>query len=52
MVLAAAAKRVADEFEYSGDDIRKGVKEFLKEMGELSPLHLLGLSSTYLGKLY
>jgi hypothetical protein len=33
MTLANAAKRVAAEFEYSGDQIRKAVKEFLKEMG-------------------
>lgn len=39
MALAAAAEKVVQEFEYSGDAIRKGVKEFLKEMGGLySPL--------------
>lgn len=39
MALAAAAEKVVKEFEYDGDAIRKGVKEFLKEMGGLhSPL--------------
>jgi hypothetical protein len=33
MALSEAAKRVAAEFEYSGDDIRKSTKEFLREMG-------------------
>lgn len=35
MALAAAAEKVVKEFEYDGDAIRKGVKEFLKEMGGL-----------------
>ncbi|QDS70525.1 hypothetical protein FKW77_010304 [Venturia effusa] len=34
MALSAAAERVVKEFEYDGDAIRKGVKEFLKEMDE------------------
>jgi len=33
MALVDAAKRVAAEFEYSPDDVRKGVKEFIREMG-------------------
>jgi hypothetical protein len=39
MALASAAKRVAAEFEYTGDQIRKAVKEFLKEMGTLRMFH-------------
>jgi hypothetical protein len=38
MALAAAAKRVADEFEFTGDQVRNGVKEFLKEMGTFNPV--------------
>jgi hypothetical protein len=37
MALQEAAKRVAGEFKYSGEDIRKGVKEFLREMGGFFP---------------
>jgi hypothetical protein len=33
MALAKAAEKVVAEFEYDGDQIRKGVKEFLKELG-------------------
>jgi hypothetical protein len=36
MALAAAAKRVANEFEFTGDQVRNAVKEFLKEMGMFS----------------
>ena len=34
MALLERAKQVAAEFEYSPDDVRKGVAEFLREMGE------------------
>lgn len=34
MALVDAAKRVAAEFEFSGEDVRKAVKEFLREMDE------------------
>ncbi|KAI9721260.1 MAG: hypothetical protein M1812_002422 [Candelaria pacifica] len=34
MALLQEAKRVAAEFEYSPDDVRKGVKEFIKQMDE------------------
>jgi hexokinase len=34
MGLAESAKRVAAEFEFSDDDVRKAVKEFLREMDE------------------
>ena len=34
MALAEAAERVAAEFEYSGDEVRKAVKQFLKEMDD------------------
>jgi hypothetical protein len=33
MALADAAKRVAEEFEYTADQVRNAIKEFLKEMG-------------------
>jgi len=33
MPLAESAKRVAAEFEYSGEEVRRGVKEFLRQMG-------------------
>jgi hypothetical protein len=36
MALARAAQEVVAEFEYSGDEIRNGVKEFLKEMSRYS----------------
>ncbi|PPJ50173.1 hypothetical protein CBER1_05223 [Cercospora berteroae] len=34
MALAAAAERVAAEFEYSKEDVNKGVKEFIRQMDE------------------
>lgn len=34
MALASAAQRVAKEFDFSGDDVRKAVKEFLRQMDE------------------
>ena len=34
MALASAAERVAAEFEYSKEDVNKGVKEFIKQMDE------------------
>lgn len=34
MALAEEAKRMAAEFDYSADEVRKGVKEFIKQMGE------------------
>ena len=34
MSLLQEAKRVAAEFEYSTEDVQKGVKEFIREMGE------------------
>ena len=33
MSLLKEAKRVAAEFEYSAEDVQKGVKEFIREMG-------------------
>ena len=36
MSLLKEASRVAAEFEYSAEDVRKGVKEFMKEMGWFS----------------
>jgi hypothetical protein len=44
MALASAAEKVVAEFDYSGDEIRKGVKEFLKEMGGFYPSSVLGHS--------
>ena len=35
MSLHEQARRVAAEFEYSPEDINKGVKEFIRQMGEL-----------------
>ena len=34
MALAAAAERVAAEFEYTKQDVQKGVKEFMRQMDE------------------
>lgn len=34
MALAEEAKRIAAEFDYSTDEVRKGVEEFIKEMDE------------------
>ncbi|KXS96084.1 hypothetical protein AC579_8284 [Pseudocercospora musae] len=34
MALAAAAERVAAEFEYSKEDVNRGVKEFIRQMHE------------------
>ncbi|KAK5111806.1 hypothetical protein LTR62_004726 [Meristemomyces frigidus] len=34
MALAAAAERVAAEFEYSAQDVNRGVQEFMREMDE------------------
>jgi hypothetical protein len=34
MALEAEAKRMAAEFEYSAEDVNKGVKEFIREMEE------------------
>ncbi|KAF2190521.1 hexokinase [Zopfia rhizophila CBS 207.26] len=34
MALAEQAKRVADEFEFGKEDVRKAVKEFIREMDE------------------
>lgn len=34
MALAAEAKRIAAEFDYSTEEVRKGVKEFVREMDE------------------
>ncbi|KAK3671483.1 glucokinase [Recurvomyces mirabilis] len=34
MALAAAAERVAAEFEYSAQDVQRGVKEFIRQMDE------------------
>lgn len=38
MPLMESAKKVVEEFEFSADALNKGVKEFLQEMGEESPL--------------
>jgi hexokinase len=35
MTLAEAVDKVVKEFEYTDDDVRRAVKEFLAEMGEL-----------------
>jgi hexokinase len=34
MALAEEAKRIAAEFDYPTDEVRKGVKEFIREMDE------------------
>jgi len=34
MALAAETKNVVAEFEYTDEDVNKGVKEFLRQMGE------------------
>jgi len=34
MALAEAAKRIAAEFDYPAEEVRKGVKEFIREMDE------------------
>jgi len=36
MPLAEAAQKAVAEFEYSAEDVKAGVKEFLAEMGENS----------------
>lgn len=33
MGLAEEAQRIAGEFEYTKDDVNKGVKEFVRQMG-------------------
>lgn len=33
MALLEEAKRMAAEFEYSAEDVQKGVEEFMREMG-------------------
>ena len=35
MGLAQEASRVAKEFEYSAEDVNKGVKEFIRQMSML-----------------
>lgn len=35
MGLAEEAKRIAAEFEYTSQDVNKGVKEFIRQMSEL-----------------
>lgn len=35
MGLAQEASRVAQEFDYSAEDVNKGVKEFIREMSML-----------------
>lgn len=34
MALLEKAKQVAAEFEYTTEDVNRGVKEFIREMGE------------------
>jgi hexokinase len=34
MALAEAAKRIAAEFDYPAEEVRKGVREFIREMDE------------------
>ena len=34
MALEAEAKRMAAQFEYSSEDVNKGVKQFIREMEE------------------
>ena len=34
MALAEEAKRIAAQFDYSTEEVRKGVKEFVREMDE------------------
>ena len=36
MALLEQARKVAAEFEYSPDDVNKGVKEFIRQMGSLN----------------
>lgn len=38
MPLAAETKRIVDQFEYTDDDVNKGVKEFLRQMGTFATL--------------
>jgi hexokinase len=34
MALAEEAKRIASEFDYPAEEVRKGVKEFIRQMDE------------------
>jgi len=34
MALLQAARAVVKEFDYSAEDVRRGVKEFIRQMGE------------------
>ncbi len=43
MSLIEEAKRVAAEFEYSPDDVNRGVKAFMSQMRESKPLASLSL---------
>jgi len=38
MSLIEEAKNVAAEFKYPGAEVNKGVKEFIRQMGEYYPL--------------
>ena len=38
MGLLDDARRVAAEFEYSANDVNKGVKEFIRQMGQYSEI--------------
>ena len=40
MSLLDEARRVAAEFEYSPEDVNKGVNEFIRQMGKQDPLLL------------
>jgi hexokinase len=42
MALAEQAKRVAAEFDFDQDHVRKAVKEFIREMGMSSHTHMAG----------
>ena len=37
MSLLEEARRVATEFDYTKEDVNKGVKEFIRQMGGLIP---------------
>lgn len=37
MALADEARRVAAQFDYSPDEVRRGTKEFIKQMRKPSP---------------
>lgn len=40
MALVAESKRVAAQFDYTDEDVNKGVKEFLRQMGNYHPARI------------